>query len=92
VEKLKNAKKKNTQDSENANRNKSKFKYKCLNYTKKFGKMWLMISIIACYWIVYNPRRKTLENYQFLNSVENIEKRIINFRQIERDTGVSAFV
>jgi hypothetical protein len=80
VEKLKSSKKKKNEGNERSRRNKSKFKDKCLNYTKKFGKMWLMISIIACYWVVYNPRRKTLENYQFLNSVEDIEDNIVLIR------------
>jgi hypothetical protein len=54
--------------------------------------MWLMISIIACYWAVYNPRRQTLENYQFLNSVEDIENNLIRIRQKQRNTTITSFV
>lgn len=80
VEKLKSSKKKTNEGNKDKSKKAGKFKDKCLNYTKKFGKMWLMISIIASYWAVYNPRRKTLENYQFLNSVEDIENNIVSIR------------
>lgn len=42
--------------------------------------MWLIISIILSYTLVYYPRSKSLENYQFLNSVDVIESEIIKWR------------
>lgn len=63
-----------------------------MNFMKRFGKMWLIVSIIAAYWMVFAPRQKTLQNYQFLNSVEDIEMNILNDRRQAGKNNVKSFV
>jgi hypothetical protein len=80
IEKLQNKNLSKDTDLATLKKQNSKVKEQVFGFFRKFGKMWLTISMILSYCWVYHPRSKSLENYQFLNSIDVIEGEIVKWR------------